>query len=99
MATSECSCAGKLPSSRSVTALQHYVCSSLQDLQRVGVGPRVMDFGRVSASSSNTAYLLVNNPLRSSIHVVLAVGAVPELKGSEVLSQVCACDLGASRNL
>ena len=73
--------------------------SSLQDLQRIGVGPRVVDFGRVSASSSNTAYLLVSNPLRSSIHVVLAVVAVPELKGSEVLSQVCACILEASRNL
>ena len=71
----------------------------MQDLQRIGVGPRVVDFGRVSASSSNNAYLLVNNPLRSSIHVVLAVGAVPELKGSEVLSQVCTCILGASHNV
>ena len=75
------------------------MCSCWQDLQRIGVGPRVVDFGKVSASSSNTAYLLVNNPLRSNIHVVLAVGAVPELKGSEILSQVCACHLGASRKL
>ncbi len=61
----------------------------LQAVSQVAVGPRLLDFGKVSAASRNVRYLAVSNPLLQSIHVVLALAHLPELKDTEPVSQVC----------
>ena len=62
----------------------------MQAVSQVAVGPRLLDFGKVSAASRNTRYLAVTNPLLQNIHVVLAVANLPELRDSEPVSQVTA---------
>ena len=69
------------------------LCLCLQPAQavsQVAVGPRLLDFGKVSAASRNVRYLAVTNPLLQSVHVVLAVTNLPELKDTEPVSQVTA---------
>lgn len=63
---------------------------SFQAVSQIAVGPRLLDLGKVSAASKNTRYLAVTNPLLQSIHVVLAVATLPELRDSESVSQVTA---------
>ena len=60
----------------------------LQMITQLAVGPRMLDFGKVSASSRNIRHLGVHNPLLQSIHVVLAVAQFPELKDTQPSSQV-----------
>ena len=60
----------------------------VQAVSQVAVGPRLLDFGKVSAASKNVRYLAVSNPLLQNIHVVLAVANLPELKDTESVSQV-----------
>lgn len=60
----------------------------VQAVAQIAVGPRLLDLGKVSAASKNTRYLAVTNSLMQSIHVVLAVANLPELKDSEPVSQV-----------
>lgn len=57
-------------------------------ITQLAVGPRMLDFGKVSSSSKNVRYLGVHNPLLQSIHVVLAVAQFPELKETQPVSQV-----------
>lgn len=57
-------------------------------MSQVAVGPRLLDFGKVSAASRNVRYLAVSNPLQHSIHMVLALANLPELKDTEPVSQV-----------
>ncbi|KAL0021413.1 hypothetical protein WJX79_003538 [Trebouxia sp. C0005] len=59
-----------------------------QAVSQVAVGPRLLDFGKVSAASRNVRYLAVSNPLLHSIHVVLALAHLPELNSTEPVSQV-----------
>ncbi|DBA78771.1 TPA: putative protein fap47 [Trebouxia sp. C0004] len=59
-----------------------------QAVSQVAVGPRLLDFGKVSAASRNVRYLAVSNPLVHSIHVVLALAQLPELNTTEPVSQV-----------
>ncbi len=59
-----------------------------QAVSQVAVGPRLLDFGKVSAASRNVRYLAVSNPLLQSIHVVLALAHLPELNTTEPVSQV-----------
>ncbi|KAL3150262.1 hypothetical protein ABBQ32_000114 [Trebouxia sp. C0010 RCD-2024] len=61
---------------------------SAQAVAQIAVGPRLLDLGKVSAASKNTCYLAVTNSSMQSIHVVLAVANLPELKDSEPVSQV-----------
>ena len=60
----------------------------MQAVSQVAVGPRLLDFGKVSAASRNVRYVAVSNPLLHSIHVVLALAHLPELNTSEPVSQV-----------
>jgi len=60
----------------------------MQAVSQVAVGPRLLDFGKVSAASRNVRYLAVSNPLLHSIHVVLALAHLPELNSTEPVSQV-----------
>lgn len=60
----------------------------MQAVAQIAVGPRLLDLGKVSAASKNTCYLAVTNSSMQSIHVVLAVANLPELKDSEPVSQV-----------
>ena len=60
----------------------------MQAVSQVAVGPRLLDFGKVSAASRNVRYLAVSNPLLQSIHVVLALAHLPELNSTEPVSQV-----------
>lgn len=62
----------------------------VQAVSQIAVGPRLLDFGKVSAASRNTRYLAVTNPLLQSIHIVLAVANLPELRDCEHVSQVTA---------
>lgn len=62
----------------------------MQAVSQIAVGPRLLDFGKVSAASRNTRYLAVTNPSLQSVHIVLAVANLPELKDSEPVSQVTA---------
>lgn len=64
------------------------LATTLQAVAQIAVGPRLLDLGKVSAASRNTRYLAVTNSLMQSIHVVLAVAHLPELKDSEPVSQV-----------
>lgn len=59
-------------------------------ITQVAVGPRMLDFGKVSSSSRNVRHLGVHNPLLQSIHVVLALSQFPELKETQPVSQVTA---------
>lgn len=59
-----------------------------EELSRLIVGPKVVDFGTVSASSSTLQHLLVVNTLQRHIHVVLDVQTPAELKKSPHTSQV-----------
>ena len=70
--------------------MRAWCCDVLQAVSQVAVGPRLLDFGKVSAASRNVRYLAVTNPLLQSIHVVLAVANLPELKDTEPVSQVTA---------
>ena len=54
----------------------------------MAVGPRLLDFGKVSAASRNVRHLAVTNSLQHSIHVVLATAQLEELKDTQPVSQV-----------
>ena len=55
---------------------------------QISFGPRMLDFGKVSAASRNVRYLSMHNPLLQSVHVVLALAQYPEIKNSQPVSQV-----------
>ena len=65
----------------------------VQAVSQVAVGPRLLDFGKVSAASRNVRYLAVTNPLLHSIHVVLALAHLPELNHTEPVGQVLKLEL------
>ncbi|KAK9828703.1 hypothetical protein WJX72_001600 [[Myrmecia] bisecta] len=57
-------------------------------LAKLAVGPRVLDFGRISASSRNLRHLFVTNPLTQHVHILVATSGIAELAASEHVSQV-----------
>lgn len=73
------------------TAHEHAECSealSEAELRSLIVGPKVVDFGKVSPALAATQYFVVKNPLGRAIQVVLDLQAVPELSKSAPVSQV-----------
>ena len=60
----------------------------VQEVSQVAVGPRLLEFGKVSAASRNVRHLAVSNSLQHSIHVVLATAQMEELKDTQPVSQV-----------
>jgi len=61
---------------------------SKEEINKLVVGPKVMDFGTVSVGTSNTCHFMIINTLTAPIHVVLDIKAVKEFKGSKAISQV-----------
>ncbi|KAF5834411.1 flagellar associated protein [Dunaliella salina] len=61
---------------------------SKEEINRLVVGPKVMDFGTISVGTSNTCNFMIINTLTTPIHVVLDIKAVKEFKGSKAISQV-----------
>ncbi|GAX74871.1 hypothetical protein CEUSTIGMA_g2317.t1 [Chlamydomonas eustigma] len=61
---------------------------SKEELGKLVVGPKVLDFGTVSVGSSVDRSVLFNNPLDTFLHVVFDVQNPPELKRSPSSSQV-----------
>ncbi len=52
------------------------------------VGPRTVDFGKVSMGSTNTRHLVVHNTLEHYINVVLDIKHLDMLRDSPATSQV-----------
>ncbi|PNW70067.1 hypothetical protein CHLRE_17g704300v5 [Chlamydomonas reinhardtii] len=59
-----------------------------EELSRLVVGPRVVDFGKVSMGSTNTRHLVVHNTLDTSLNVVLDLKPLEMLRESPSISQV-----------
>ncbi|KAG2493472.1 hypothetical protein HYH03_008289 [Edaphochlamys debaryana] len=76
---------------RPVTEQERIDCSrelSKEELARLVVGPRVVDFGKVSMGSTNTRHLVVANTLDTHINVVLDIKQLEMLRDSPAVSQV-----------
>ncbi|KXZ50888.1 hypothetical protein GPECTOR_14g137 [Gonium pectorale] len=58
------------------------------ELSRLVVGPRLVDFGKVSMGSTNTRHLVIHNTLEGSIQVVLDLKPLEMLRDSPSISQV-----------
>jgi len=61
---------------------------SAQDICKLAVGPRNLNFGAVSAMSKNTKFLAITNDLDRHIVVRVLTKDVPELKDSKYVTQV-----------
>ena len=73
------------------TSLQARQCLAelpTHDICKLAIGPRNLDFGKISAMSKNTKYLAATNSLDRYIHIKVLTQSVPELKESKHLVQV-----------
>ena len=61
---------------------------SKEELIRLVVGPKSLDFGKVSVGCSVTQHLVVSNTLEQPIHVVLDIKQHSDFKTSTHSSQV-----------
>ncbi|EFJ49198.1 hypothetical protein VOLCADRAFT_90100 [Volvox carteri f. nagariensis] len=61
---------------------------SKDELARLVVGPRIVDFGKVSMGSTNTRHLVMQNTLDGFINVVLDIKHLEMLRDSPSISQV-----------
>ncbi|GMH42119.1 hypothetical protein BSKO_10038 [Bryopsis sp. KO-2023] len=61
---------------------------SPSEITKLVMGPAIVDFGRVSASSNNTQYFFVQNTLMQPIHIVLDIKSIPEFRYTRHTSQI-----------
>ncbi|GFR48568.1 hypothetical protein Agub_g10470, partial [Astrephomene gubernaculifera] len=76
---------------RPVTEQERIDCSrelTREELSRLVVGPRLVDFGKVSMGSTNTRHLVLHNTLEGHINVVLDLKPLEMLRDSPAISQV-----------
>ncbi|GLI64998.1 hypothetical protein VaNZ11_008424 [Volvox africanus] len=76
---------------RPVSEQERIDCSrelSKDELARLVVGPRMVDFGKVSMGSTNTRHFVLHNTLDSFINVVLDIKHVEMLRDTPCISQV-----------
>ena len=79
------------PIEKPTTSLQARQCLAelpTHDICKLAIGPRNLDFGKISAMSKNTKYLAATNSLDRYIHIKVLTQSVPELKESKHLVQV-----------
>mmetsp|Transcript_140642 Transcript_140642/g.244902 ORF Transcript_140642/g.244902 Transcript_140642/m.244902 type:complete len:2974 (-) Transcript_140642:636-9557(-) len=61
---------------------------SPKDVAEVVIGPKVLDFGKVTVGSRNTKSFFVSNDLKTNIQIMVPTNIRDELKDSSPMSQV-----------